>query len=427
MGRHFRKGLVIGMVLILIAVVFTAIPTNISAAAPPIIYINADGTISPPSAPISKVGDVYTLTADANNRIYIRKSGIRLDGDGYTLYGGTYEGHGNNIRDCNSVIVEDITVKEFYFGIYIYESDSNTIRFCKVEDNKWDGIRIYNSEYNSVIFNDVSGSERGITLDVADANSIKYNSVNSCVSGIRVDGDSNIIYKNSVKNNHVGIGLTADYNVIKDNMAADNLWFGIHMNDADFNVLEDNIMMRANMGIYLLYSDGNTLICNGIIKNNIGIKLQNSYKNRFHHNNIIHNVDQLEMISTVNVWDDGAGEGNYWSDYAGVDLDSDGVGDTLLPHQGVDNYPLMAPCCGFFTIDYVIEVVEDLELPAGIENSLISKLNNALKSLEKGNIQAAMNQLEAFINEVEAQKGKKISEEDAELLIEAAMLIMETL
>ena len=41
-------------------------------------------------------------------------------------------------------------------------------------------------------------------------------------------------------------------------------------------------------------------------------------------------------------WDNGA-EGNYWSDYAGEDLDGDGIGDTLLPHQGIDNYPLMRP------------------------------------------------------------------------------------
>jgi len=40
-----------------------------------------------------------------------------------------------------------------------------------------------------------------------------------------------------------------------------------------------------------------------------------------------------------------------------------------------------------------------------------------LKSLNKGRENAAIGQLEAFINQVEAQRGKKISIEAADLLI----------
>ena len=52
----------------------------------------------------------------------------------------------------------------------------------------------------------------------------------------------------------------------------------------------------------------------------------------------------------------------------------------------------------------------------GILNSLDQKLDNARKQLERGNNKAAKNILEAFINEVEAQKEKHLSSEAYALL-----------
>lgn len=50
-------------------------------------------------------------------------------------------------------------------------------------------------------------------------------------------------------------------------------------------------------------------------------------------------------------------------------------------------------------------------------NSLLSKIENAEQSATKDNICTAINQLEAFKNQIEAQRGKKISDEAADLLI----------
>ncbi len=52
----------------------------------------------------------------------------------------------------------------------------------------------------------------------------------------------------------------------------------------------------------------------------------------------------------------------------------------------------------------------------GIVNSLDAKLDNAKKHLEKGKITPAINVLQAFINEVEAQNGKKLTNEAYALL-----------
>ena len=62
-------------------------------------------------------------------------------------------------------------------------------------------------------------------------------------------------------------------------------------------------------------------------------------------------------------------------------------------------------------------IITRCSLHKGIETSLLSKVENAVKSLEKGDLNAALNQLKAFINEVEAQRGKKIPEDIADMLI----------
>ena len=68
-------------------------------------------------------------------------------------------------------------------------------------------------------------------------------------------------------------------------------------------------------------------------------------------------------------------------------------------------------------IDDLIEILGLINLNKEVENSFISKLENTKKSIEKGNINAALNQLNAFIKEVETKTGKIISTKDSEDLI----------
>jgi len=81
-------------------------------------------------------------------------------------------------------------------------------------------------------------------------------------------------------------------------------------------------------------------------------------------------------------------------------------------------------------LDILAQDVIDLELQPGLENSLLAKLDAALQKLEddnENNDAATINLLEAFINTVEAQRGKKIPEADADALIAAAQEIIDLL
>lgn len=63
----------------------------------------------------------------------------------------------------------------------------------------------------------------------------------------------------------------------------------------------------------------------------------------------------------------------------------------------------------------------------GIMNSLLKKVDTMEASIAKGNKEAAKNQLNAFINEVNAQKGKHISDKAAKIFLEDAQYLSESL
>jgi PKD repeat protein len=70
--------------------------------------------------------------------------------------------------------------------------------------------------------------------------------------------------------------------------------------------------------------------------------------------------------------------------------------------------------------------VEALGLDDGIENSFVSKLDNAIKSISNDR-PSAYGQLEAFINEVEAQRGNSLTNAQADELIATAQRIKDNI
>lgn len=79
------------------------------------------------------------------------------------------------------------------------------------------------------------------------------------------------------------------------------------------------------------------------------------------------------------------------------------------------------------TIADPIDSVEELQLPIGVEDSLLAKLTGAQRDLAAGNTDGACAKLAAFIHQVSAQSGKKIDADDAEELIAEAQAVRESL
>lgn len=78
-------------------------------------------------------------------------------------------------------------------------------------------------------------------------------------------------------------------------------------------------------------------------------------------------------------------------------------------------------------IDDLISLIRSFNLPPGTANSLISKLDSALTAIAAGDTATACSYLTSFINECNAQSGKKLTAAQATQLINAANSIKSAL
>jgi parallel beta-helix repeat protein len=121
------------------------------------IYIRADGSINPPTAPISSGDNVtYTFTANVNDSIVVQRDNIVLDGAGYMVEGtGAYESKGIDLRGRSNVTIKNMEVKRFDYGVDLNFSSNNTLSGNTIANNQ-QGIWLEeSSDYNTIYHNNL--------------------------------------------------------------------------------------------------------------------------------------------------------------------------------------------------------------------------------------------------------------------------------
>ncbi|MHC4639034.1 MAG: choice-of-anchor Q domain-containing protein [Planctomycetota bacterium] len=122
-----------------------------------------------------------------------------------------------------------------------------------------------------------------------------------------------------------------------------------------------------------------------------------------------------------------AGDPNYIAEPNETDLDGNPRIFNGITDMGAFEFQPLTP------VELLLELsdyISGLSIHRGFSNSLLVKLNTAIQKIEddnENNNDAAFNSLEAFINAVQAQSGKKISQADADALIASVQEILELL
>jgi len=277
------------------------------------IYIRADGSIDPATANITTSDYVtYTFTDNNYDSIVVERNSIIIDGSGYaveSLLGN--DTIGINLHNRNNVTLKNVTITNFTVGIYLTNSNNNIIEESNLTNNREDGIYLEWCWDNAITGNSIANNDvGGIYLGWSSNNAITGNSiVNNGWEGIYFEWSSN--------------------NAITGNSIANNGWEGIYLGLSSDNIItSNNIINNGNDGIHLRESSYNTLF----------------------HNSFIDNV--VQITNSTNSWDDGyPSGGNYWSNYAGDDLNHDGIGDIQhgLGEYNSDYHPLMGVFSSFNT------------------------------------------------------------------------------
>jgi parallel beta-helix repeat protein len=306
----------------------------------PAFTIKSDGSVDPPTAPIHRDGDVYTLTDDiVGYSIIVQKDEVTIDGGGYTLKGYGSEGNfslkgyesptGILLLDQNGVTVRNMKISGFSYGIKVtglfsHACTNNILENNLVTDNYY-GVYMSSSWFtvlrNNHMSNNICNFYVYDLISLLPPNPNLY--MNDIDSSNTVDGKPIIYWVNeqdktvpsdagyvaivnctnmTVQNldladNGQGIMLISTTNSIITRNHVTNTDWGIFAHNSSNIVITENNLESNNVGLSVHRLSNSSISINNFTQNGGGVSLVTSHNNVFSGNNITHNTGNGVQLS----------------------------------------------------------------------------------------------------------------------------------
>jgi parallel beta-helix repeat protein len=248
--------------------------------------------------------------------------------------------------NADNVSISDVTIQYAGCACFGYASvNATNCQNINVTDNiiisDDFGIRVVGASGAIVADNDVThAGDAPIVVSDSSAVSVFDNDM-TAMEGIEIENCTQSSFSNNtIVSNEAGIYIEEAYG---DTVLGNNVSYGL-------------------VGLSISSCSNSSFVDNDISSSSPGLFIEQSYNNSFFHNNFLGNGSEVLCYdNSTNFWDNGF-EGNFWSNYAGVDANHDGIGDTphIINSGNRDNYPLMGMFQSFSTsLNYNVDVVSN--------------------------------------------------------------------
>jgi parallel beta-helix repeat protein len=275
-----------GIVLMLLSASILAFTFDVRPAraqADP-VYIRADGSLDPPTAPILTYNNVtYVLNGSIYGSIVVERNDIVIDGAGCSVQGGGSLLVGIDMSGRNNVTVKNVTVAGSYYGILINSSSNICLIGNSIEDYCFYGVYI-------------NGSSFGVRIS---GNTFTINN-----EEIWVDSSSNCTISGNIVAPSFGDGIIIE-NSSNNIISANNMsgYYVVKLENSSNNSIDENIITPGDIfysplyGIYLSDSSNNNISANDIsgVFRKCEVFLSSSTGNRIN-GNIIDGTDEYGLF-----------------------------------------------------------------------------------------------------------------------------------